>query len=144
MANFESGLTEGLVTAGRPCTGRAQWAACRAGYEAAVTQTRALFFPSDVVAPEPPRRRLDEAQAAAAAARAEAEKRPLATAAPEAAAAVRDVVVVTFEGDQIPLVVRDGSSLVEAAHAWCRAERPYDELACARTLNILAVAQATR
>ena len=52
MANFESGLTEGLVTAGRPCTGRAQWAACRAGYEAAVTQTRALFFPSDVVAPE--------------------------------------------------------------------------------------------
>ena len=58
--------------------------------------------------------------------------------------AVRDVVTLTYEGEAVPLVVREGSTLVEEARAWCHAHRPADLAACARALNLLAAAQAGR
>ena len=57
--------------------------------------------------------------------------------------AVEDVVVVQYEGSQVPLVVREDQSLGAAAATWCRAERPKDRH-CVRALGVLAATSKLR
>jgi len=142
---------------GRPCTGPSSWDACRAGYEAAVAQTRAFFLKPATAAPNPDaaipalpqRARAKAARAAAAEAKARAvDEAAAAVAAPAEAprqkAPVEDVVVLTYAGERVPLVVREGATLVEAANSWCRENRPENQSACARALRLLAAVAARR
>ena len=125
---------------GRPCTSAQNWDHCRAGYEAAVEQTRALFFaPEPEPEPEPePRRRLAEKKAPVLEA-ATAHVKDVG----RGTGAVEDVVVVQYEGSQVPLVIREDQSLGAAAATWCRAERPKDR-GCVRALGVLAATSKLR
>ena len=125
---------------GRPCTSAQNWDHCRAGYEAAVEQTRALFFaPEPEPEPEPePRRRLEEKKAPVLEA-ATAHVKDVG----RGTGAVEDVVVVQYEGSQVPLVIREDQSLGAAAATWCRAERPKDR-GCVRALGVLAATSKLR
>ena len=57
--------------------------------------------------------------------------------------AVEDVVVVQYEGSQVPLVIREDQTLGAAAATWCRAERPKDRH-CVRALGVLAATSKLR
>lgn len=124
---------------GRPCTSAESWDHCRAGYEEAVAQTRALFFELE---PEEelvePRRRLAAARPAPP-----VEGIGQVRDVSRGTGAVRDVVIFQYEGSQVPLVVREDQSLGAAAATWCRAERPKDR-GCVRALGVLAAMSKLR
>ena len=124
---------------GRPCTSAESWDHCRAGYEEAVAQTRALFFELE---PEEelvePRRRLAAARPAPP-----VEGIGQVRDVSRGTGAVRDVVIFQYEGSQVPLVVREDQSLGAAAATWCRAERPKDR-GCVRALGVLAATSKLR
>ena len=107
---------------GRPCTSAQNWDHCRAGYEAAVEQTRALFFaPEPEPEPEPePRRRLEEKKAPVLEA-ATAHVKDVG----RGTGAVEDVVVVQYEGSQVPLVVREDQSSCRRGGGGRRAAPPF-------------------
>ena len=130
---------------GRPCTSAQNWDHCRAGYEAAVEQTRALFFaPEPEPEPEPePRRRLEEKKAPVLEA-ATAHVKDVG----RGTGAVEDVVVVQYEGSQVPLVVREDQSLGAAtslARIWLTASpRPMVGASYAFGFQVMACFGAQR
>ena len=133
---------------GRPCTSRASWDSCRAGYEDAVSQTRSFF---DFAGPaEPTRPARDEPPPAADVPPEPAKPTRTERREPEPEPpayfkhAVQNVVTLTYLGEQVVLVLHDGETVVEVINAWCADHRPDGRPACARALNLLASAAARR
>ena len=117
---------------GRPCTDRENWDACRRGYEDAVAKTRE-FFDFDDHKKAPPRQApaaREPAPEPAYVKRAETKR-------------VENVVTLSYRGETVPIVLREGDTLVEVVNAWCRDHEP-DNPACARALRLLAAAAAKR
>ena len=56
---------------------------------------------------------------------------------------VENVVTLSYRGETVPIVLREGDTLVEVVNAWCRDHEP-DNPACARALRLLAAAAAKR